>query len=326
MSNIFEHIERHVQAVWGSEPVCAHVGDIQECTVKYHPTYPELRDKAQPASYGSTVNQRLWESMVALAREDDQADGEAWRMIVLACLLPRMRNWSRRLSREWHIDVDDVRSAMVEGLLTAWHATQTGLRPTAVRGALLKGAFDNARRLVEIGSKESSKQHVEDFAPARGSDEYAQEGPLRIVDAGKIRDPGTAEKIQGELFGALLQRLGLMDYARQLHAQIRAGDRRCPAPTPDQHRATRIWIDGGNHYYWISDLLPKHVNIEAAAKALGISQAQATKASRDGELRTLWMGRSRVVSVRSLMQALGIADMIIHPDDVENGSANTGAA
>jgi len=69
----------------------------------------------------------------------------------------------------------------------------------------------------------------------------------------------------------------------------------------------------------------KYVSFEAAAKALGISQALATKAALRGELRTSWMGRSRVVSVRSLMQALGIADVIVHPDDVENGAASAGA-
>jgi hypothetical protein len=133
------------------------------------------------------------------------------------------------------------------------------------------------------------------LGPTWGADDYAKAGPLH------------------------------MDHARQLHVQISAGHRRSPAPIPDQHRATRIWVDGGNCYYWTSDLLPKYMSFEAAAKALGISRAPATKASQRGELRTSWMGRSRVVSVRSLMQALGIADMIVHPDDVENGAASAGA-
>lgn len=326
MPDVFGHIEQHVQALCGGEPVCAHVGDIQACTVKYHPTYSELRDKAEPKTYGAPANRRLWESMVALAREDEQAEGETWQMIVLSCLLPRMRNWSVRLSREWHIDVDDVRSAMVEGLLIAWGSTRFGVRPEAVRAALLKGAFDNARRLVEIGSRESSKQHVEDCAPAWEISDGAPGQPLNIVDAAEIRDPGAAERIRGEHFGALLHRLGLMEHPRRLHAQIRAGQRNSAAPLPDQHRATRIWLDGGNYYYWISDLLPKYVPFESAAKALGMSPAQATKAARKGELRPTWMGRNRVVSVRSLMQLLGIPDMIVHPDDVENGSTNTGAA
>ncbi|MCF1595747.1 helix-turn-helix domain-containing protein [Streptomyces muensis] len=85
-------------------------------------------------------------------------------------------------------------------------------------------------------------------------------------------------------------------------------------------------MDGKNLYYRISDLLPQYVSFSEAANIIGLSESQASKLARKGTLpfRILWIGNSRVVSVKSLMTILGIQDSIVHPDDVENGASHVG--
>ncbi|MCX5377039.1 hypothetical protein [Streptomyces sp. NBC_00091] len=76
MRDVFTLISERVQRDCGGEPICTHVGDVQVCAIKSHPTYQALRAKVQLGRTKSAASLRLWESVDTLARESDQREGE----------------------------------------------------------------------------------------------------------------------------------------------------------------------------------------------------------------------------------------------------------
>ncbi|MEU4892362.1 hypothetical protein AB0B12_11450 [Streptomyces sp. NPDC044780] len=127
MRDVFTLITERILRDCGGEPICAHVGDIQACAVKNHPTYQALRDKVRLGRSKSVASLRLWESVDTLARESHQQEREKWLIILLDLLTPYFRGWSKELARTWHYDVSDIRSAMVEGALAAWFSLAGGM-------------------------------------------------------------------------------------------------------------------------------------------------------------------------------------------------------
>ncbi|MFH8748305.1 hypothetical protein ACH4GK_19410 [Streptomyces rimosus] len=327
MRDVFTIITERVLRDCGGEPICAHVGDVQACTIKNHPTYQILRENVQLGRSKSVASLRLWESVDALARESGQEEREKWLMILLDLLTPCFGGWSNELARKWHYEVTDIRSAMVESTLDAWFSMAGSTPAKKLLDTIMKRAFTGARGLVEAGSSEtcatSAEYLITDIAHEQGS-------PLRassIINASTVRDPDADERIRGERTGALLQRMGAMDHAKILHGRIRSGcrdDADAPSITPAQ--VGRSWVDGKNLYYRISDLLPQYIGFSEAANVVGLSQSQASRMAGKGSLpfRVHWTGNSRVVSVKSLMNILGIHDSIVHPDDVENGASHVG--
>ncbi|MBU7597402.1 hypothetical protein JGS22_007090 [Streptomyces sp. P38-E01] len=248
-------------------------------------------------------------------------------MVLLDLLTPYFSGWSRQLARESHHDVADIRSAMMEGALEAWHSKAVGTPAGELLNAMMRRAFTGARAQVSAGSSETcaleTEYLVEDAVFGDGFALHASS----IVDAGAVRDPDADERIRGERTGALLRRMGAMESVRDLHERLRSGRRNeMDAPIVNPAQMGRSWVDGANLYYRLSDLLPQYIEFKAAANAVGISESQASKMARKGSLpfRCLWIGNSRVVAVRSLMGALDVQDSIVHPDDVENGAFHVG--
>lgn len=46
MSGIFHQIESSTRKIFGDGPVCVHVGNVKDCDIKRHPTYPKFRAEA----------------------------------------------------------------------------------------------------------------------------------------------------------------------------------------------------------------------------------------------------------------------------------------
>ncbi|WP_158712138.1 hypothetical protein [Streptomyces rimosus] len=213
---------------------------------------------------------------------------------------------------------------MVESTLDACFSSAGSTPAEKLLDTIMKRAFTGARGLVEAGSSEtcaaSAEYLITDIAHEQGS-------PLRassISNAGAVRDPDADERIRGERTGALLQRMGVMGHAKILHDRIRSGCRdEADAPSITPAQVGRTWIDGENQ---LSDLLPQYIGFSEAANVVGLSQSQASRMAGKGSLpfRVHWTGNSRVVSVKSLMNILGIHDSIVHPDDVENGASHVG--
>ncbi|MCG7204073.1 hypothetical protein [Streptomyces arenae] len=178
---------------------------------------------------------------------------------------------------------------------------------------------------MESGSSETCATSSEYLIPDAAHEEDSTLRASSIIDASTVRDPDADERIHGERAGALLQRMGAMDHVKTLHEKLRSGCRDevdSPAITPTQ--AGRSWVDGKNLYYRISDLLPQYIGFSEAANIVGLSESKASNMARKGSLpfRVLWIGNSRVVSVKSLMHVLGVQDSLVHPDDVENGASH----
>jgi hypothetical protein len=246
-------------------------------------------------------------------------------MILLDLLIPHFGRWSRELARKWRYDISDIRSAMVQGALEAWFSTASGETSRILLDAMMTRAFSDARGLVEAGRSDTCAAGTDYLVVDAAHEEHPTVLASSIIEAGTVRDPDTDEKIRGERAGALLQRMGVMDRANFLHHKIRTGFRdEAGAPSITSTQVGRSWVDGKNLYYRISDLLPQHIGFSEAAGIVGLSELQATRMARKGSLpfRVLWVGSSRVVSVKSLMHILGIQDSIVHPDDVENGAAH----
>ncbi|MFD4241253.1 hypothetical protein ACFWP3_06620 [Streptomyces sp. NPDC058525] len=327
MRDVFTLITERVLREIGGDPICAHVGDVQACAIKIHPTYQVLRGKVQLGRSKSVASLRLWESVCTLAKESTRRDREKWLMILLDLLTPYFKGWSKELAQKWRYEVSDIRSAMVEGALEAWFSMAGSTPPKKLLDTMMVRAFTSARGLVEAGSSETCAPTAE-FLIADSTHEQDSTLPSSsIIDVGTVRDPDADERIRGERTGALLQRMGAMDHAKALHRKLRSGFRDesdAPCITPAQ--VGRSWVDGKNLYYRISDLLPKHIGFSEAANAIGLSESQASRMARKGSLpfRVLWIGNSRVVLVKSLMHISGIQDSIVHPDDVENGASHVG--
>ncbi|MBK3579315.1 hypothetical protein JHN63_37060 [Streptomyces sp. MBT65] len=324
MRDIFTLITERVLRDCGMEPICTHVGDVQVCAIKSHPTYQVLRKKVRLGRSKSVASLRLWESVGTLAREGNEQEREKWLMILLDLLTPYFGGWSKELARKFHYEVSDIRSAMIEGALEAWFSMTGGMSANKLLDTMMNSAFTRARGLVEAGSSETCAASAEHLI----IDAHEEQSALRassIIDSGAVRDPDADERIRGERTGALLQRMGAMSHVKILHAKLRSGCRDeadAPAITPAQ--VGRSWVDGKNLYYRISDLLPPYIGFREAANVVDLSESQASKMAGKGSLafRVLWIGNSRVVSVKSLMCISDIQDSIVHPDDVENGASH----
>ncbi|MBW1602357.1 hypothetical protein JJV70_09590 [Streptomyces sp. JJ66] len=327
MRDVFTLITERVLRDCGGEPICAHVGNIEACAVKNHPTYQELRNKARLGRSKSVASLRLWESVGTLARESDQQEREKWLIILLDLLTPYFGGWSKELARKWHYEVSDIRSAMVEGALEAWFSLARDLPSKKVLETMMTSAFTGARGLVESGSSETCAVSAEYLIADAAHEEDSTLHASSIIDASTVHDPDANERIRGERTGSLLQRMGAMSKAKILHDKLRSGCRNeADAPAINPAQMGRSWVDGKNLYYRVSDLLPQYIGFGEAANIVGLSKSQASKMTRTGSLpfRVSWIGNSRVVSVTSLMRILGIQDSIVHPDDVENGASHVG--
>ncbi|WP_327305478.1 hypothetical protein OG730_19810 [Streptomyces sp. NBC_01298] len=325
MHDVFTLVNERVLLDCGGQPICAHAGNVQTCIIKRHPTYQKLRKESRLGRSKSVASLRIWESVGTLAREGGGQEREKWLTILVDLLTPYFMGWSKDLARQWHYDVSDVRSAMMEGVLEAWFSL-AGATPTKdLLDAMMNRAFSNARNLVGAGNSETCTEDSEYLIPDAAHEEESTLRASSIIDAGTVRDPDADERIRGERIGAVLQRMGAMDRANAFHEKIRT-DRRdegdVPSITPEQ--VGRSWVDGKNLYYRISDLLPQHVGFSEAAGIVGLSESQASRMARKGSLpfSVLWVGNRRAVSVKSLMRILGIQDSIVHPDDVENGASH----
>jgi hypothetical protein len=217
---------------------------------------------------------------------------------------------------------------MVVGALEEW-SSRACVPSKKLLDAMMSRAFTNARRLVESGRAETCAGTFEYPTASAAADTTSTMRASSIIESGKIRDPEANERIRGECFGALLQRVGAMSWTREFHEEIRNGCRDqadAPALTPAQEG--RSWVDRKNLYYRISDLLQQDIPFRAAARIFNLSESQASKMARDGTLpfRVRWIGNSRSASVRSIMLLLEISDSIVHPDDVENGAAHASGA
>lgn len=327
MRDVFTLITERVLRDSGGEPICAHVGDVQACAIKSHPTYQVLREKVRLGRSKSVASLRLWESVCTLARESGHQEREKWLMILLDLLTPYFGGWSKELARKWHYEVSDIRSAMVEGALEAWFSMSGGMPSKKLLGTMMTRAFTRARALVEAGNSETCAASAEYLIADAEHEEHSSLPASSIIDVGAVQDPDTDEKIRGERTGALLQRMGVMNQAKALHDKLRSGCRdEADTPTITAAQVGRTWADRKNLYYRLSDLLPQYIGFSEAANVVGLSESQASRMARKGSLpfRVLWIGNSRVVSVKSLMHILGIQDSIVHPDDVENGAAHVG--
>ncbi|MFB7761520.1 hypothetical protein [Streptomyces xiamenensis] len=327
MHDVFTLITERVLRDCGGEPLCAHVGNVQMCAVKKHSTYQALREKVRLGRSKSVASMRLWESVVTLAREGSQQEREKWLMILLDLLTPYFEGWSKDLARKWNYEVADIRSAMMEGALEAWFSMPGGMPSKELLNSMMTRAFKGARGLVEAASSETCTAGTEDLIAATSHEEDLTLRASSIVETRAAPDPNSNERIRGEREGALLQRMGVMSRVNIFHSKLRNGWRdEKESPPLSSEQVGRSWADGKNLYYRFSDLLPQYIGFNEAAKALGLSESQASKMARKGTLpfRVLWIGNSRAVSVASLMRILNIHDSILHPDDVENGASHAG--
>ncbi|WP_158692724.1 hypothetical protein [Streptomyces roseochromogenus] len=327
MRDVFTLITERVLRDSGGEPICAHVGDVQACAIKSHPMYQALREKVRLGRSKSVASLRLWESVCTLAREGGHQQREKWLMILLDLLTPYFGGWSKELARKWHYEVSDIRSAMVESVLEEWFSMTGGMPAKKLLDTMMNRAFAKARCLVEAGSSETCTTSTEHLISDAAHEEYSTLVASSIIDASTVQNPDADERIRGERIGALLQRMGAIEWAKTYHDKVRNGFRdEADAPSITPTQVGRSWVDGRNLYYRISDLLPQYIGFSEAANVVCLSESQASRMAKKGTLpfRVLWIGNSRVVLVRSLMHVLSIPDSIVHPDDVENGASHVG--
>lgn len=323
MPDVFDRIEWKVRKIFGEEPVCVHVGNVKECEIKRHLTYPKFRAEAIPAGVRSAPSSRLWESMIAMGRLCDLDGDDTWRLVILDCIVPCFRSLSARISRDFRVEREEIRSAMVATALEVWADTAMGVPPRHVRDRMVKAAFEVAFRHGNATSSEYSMDDMEIFfrpeIPVQGSALRA----ASIIDVNSIRDADVAEQIRGERLGALLQALGCFDAVRIFHDEIRAGRR---SGSVSQALKTlglsRSRISNPNLYYYVSDLYPSFIGLREAASVMGIAESAAHRLIRAGQFPfpVARAGRSYKVSVRALMHFMDIPDAIVHVDDVENGA------
>ncbi|NEB05973.1 hypothetical protein [Streptomyces sp. SID13726] len=327
MLDVFALITERFLRDCGEEPVCTHVGDVQVCAIKSHPTYQVLRKKVRLGRSKSVASLRLWESVGTLAREGNQREREKWLMVLLDLLTPYFRGWPKDLARKWRYDVSDIRSTMMESALETWFSLAGGMPAKKLLDVMLDRAFTAARALVEAPSAETCGTNAADLVANATHEEGSALCASSIIDASSVRDPDANERIRGECLGALLQRMGVMSHVEAHHEKIRSGRRNeKPSPVITPSQMGRVWVDGKNLYYRISEILPQYIGFSDAARIFDLSESQVSKMTQKGTLPfgVLWSGNSRVVSVKSLMHALGIHDSIVHPDDVENGASHVG--
>ncbi|MFC7825026.1 helix-turn-helix transcriptional regulator [Streptomyces sp. NPDC057375] len=322
MADIFGQIEREVRKTFANEPVCVHVGDYQECDIRRHPTYPKFRAEAIRSGLQSAPSSRLWESLIAMGRLSDLDGDHIWRLVILDCIAPSLRSLSARISHDFRVECEEIRSAMVTTALEVWAETAMGVPPRHVRDQMVKAAFEVAFRCARATSSEHSTDEPEMFDHPEVS---AQESPLKqssIIHVSNIRNADVAEQLRGERAGALLQQWGCFDAVRGFHDDLRSGRRSGSVSQAMKNSQLRYLISNPDLYYYTSDLYPRYIGLPEAASVMGVTESAARRLIKDGQfpLPAARAGRSYKVSVRALMHFKDIPDAIVHVDDVENGA------
>jgi hypothetical protein len=317
-------VEQYVRDVCGEEFICVHAGDIRHCELTRHPKYDRFRATASVVR-GETKPIRLWESMVAMGRLHDMRDDDKWRMIIVDCLMASLRSRSTEISQKLYVDLSDVRSDMVEAALTAWFETAHDVPPRQVAAVMRKRAI---RTAYQRATKLTRETCIEEPADLLDQDESPDTPGLRassIIHDADPRDPAVAEQLRGEREGALFYKHNCMEAVKRFHGDLRAGRRpevtRRAAKAP---KLIRAHLFGPSLYYYLSDLLPPFIGLPVAAEVLGIPESTAYQMVRKGVFPCppTRMGRSLRVPTPPLMHYMNIQDVIIHPDDVENGAAH----
>ncbi|MFG3103262.1 helix-turn-helix transcriptional regulator [Streptomyces sp. NPDC048182] len=325
MSDAFDCVTAHVRSAFSGEPVCVHVDNAQECEIKRHHHYDDFRSKAVVERAARRTRSRLWDSMVAMGRLSDMRGDDKWRMAVVDCLTSFLRKRSEIISREFYADLEDIRSEMVAAALDTWVATEVGTPPSEVPGLMLKAAVNAAYACAKVHDNEST---IGDSDVLRAQAEAPKEFTINasaVIHNANVRDPAVAEQILGESHGAKLQRFVPSHLIEAFHQDIRTGRRpSVPNRLATESMLTRTFVTGGNHYYYASDLYPTFVGLPIAAEVLGIAPSSAYRMVRAGTFPcpTTFMGRKHQVYMKALMSYLAIPDIIVHPDDVENGAAH----
>ncbi|OCC09087.1 hypothetical protein A3Q37_05108 [Streptomyces sp. PTY087I2] len=322
MPDVFDRIEWKVRDVFGEGPVCVHVGNVEECEIKRHPTYPKFRAEAISSGVRSAASSRLWESLIAMGRLSDLEGDDTWRLVILDCIVPCFRTTSTRISRDFRVDREELRSAMVATALEVWADTAAGVPPRHVRDRMVKAAFDVA---WQLGNSSPSEYPTDDVEIYDGPDISGPRTSLKaasVIDLNFMRDADFVEQIRGERFGALFERLGHFDAVRFFHEEIRAGRRLGSVSKSKASGLHRYWISNPNHYYYASDLYPSYIGLREAASVMGIAESAARRLISAGQFPfpVARAGRSYRVSVRALMHFKDIPDAIVYIDDVENGA------
>ena len=325
MPDVFDHIERKAREVFGGGRVCVHVGNVEECEIKRHPTYQKFRAEAISAGVRSAPSSRLWESLIAMGRLCDLEGDDTWRLVILDCIVPCFRSLSTKIARDFRVEREDIRSSMVTTALEVWADTAMGVPPRHVRDRMVRAAFEVAFRRGNVSLTEYSMDDVEVFI----SEPPVQSPGLSassIIDVNSIRDVDVAEKIRGERLGAIFQRAGRFDVVRDFHEGIRSGRHSGSVSQAVASGLSRSWISSQNLYYYASDIYPKFTGLREAAGVMGIPESTAHRLVRAGEFPfpAARAGRSYKVSVKALMHFADIPDSVVHVDDVENGALHAG--
>lgn len=329
MPDVLDRIEWDVRKIFGDEPVCVHVGDANECEIKRHLTYPKFRAEAVSAGVRSAPSSRLWESMIAMGRLCDMEGDDTWRLVILDCIVPSFRALSARISRDFKVEREELRAAMVITALEVWADTAVGVPPRHVRDRMVKAAFEVAYRRGSIGSSEYPADEVEMLFRPESNVQDSVLKALSIIDVQNIRDVDVAEQIRGERLGALLQGLGCFAVVRGFHDDLRAGRRSGSVnQAVKASRLARSRISSTNLYYYASDLYPSFIGLREAASVMEITESAVYRLIRAGEFPfpVARAGRSYKVSVRALMHFMDISDALVHVEDVENGALHASGA
>ncbi|WP_143676787.1 helix-turn-helix domain-containing protein [Kitasatospora sp. GP30] len=261
--------------------------------------------------------------MIAMGRLCDLDGDDTWRMVILDCIVPCFRSLSTRIAREFRVEREELRSAMVATALEVWADTSQGVPPRHVRDRMVKAAFEVA---FQRGKARSPEQSTDDIEILLSPEIPAHGAPLRassVIDVNNIRDADVAEQIRGERLGALLHGLGCFDAVRGFHEEIRAGHRSGSiSQAVKASGLSRTRISNPNLYYYTSDLYPSFIGLREAAGVMGVAESTAYRLIRAGQfpLPVARAGRSYKVSVRALMHFTDIPDAIVHVDDIENGA------
>ncbi|MFV0133877.1 helix-turn-helix domain-containing protein [Streptomyces sp. HMX87] len=262
-----------------------------------------------------------------MGRLCDLDGDDRWRLVILDCIVPCFRSLSAKISRDFRVELEEIRSAMMATALEVWVDTALGVPPRHVRDRMVKAAFEMAFRYGNVASAEYSRDDLETFdqpeVPTQGSALRASS----IIDIGSIRDSDVAEQIRGERLGALFQRVGCSDAVQGFHEDLRTGRRSgSVSQAVRASRLSRSRISSPNLYYYASDLYPSFVGLQEAADVMGISISGAHRLIRAGQfpLPVARAGRSYKVSVKALMHFKDIPDALVHVDDIENGALHAG--
>ncbi|MFJ2743876.1 hypothetical protein ACIO3O_29980 [Streptomyces sp. NPDC087440] len=326
--DVFACAEKYVLEMFAGAAVCVHTGDVLECTVRRHPGYSSFRSEMMDDLVRRKGKRsKRWEALIAMGRLAEMGDDDTWKMAFIDCLSPVLRRRSRNISRDFGTDLEDVLSDMFEAVLLAWIETGHGCPPGGVRHYVIKSAYNLAHKRAKVDGGEQPFDAMDDFpSSVEDSFSFTMRNSVVVNDA-DVRDPVVAEQIRGERFGALLRKMGYGEEMTSFHQKIRDGLH----PEISQRVlksgvATRVWVDGVERYYYVSDFYPKFIGLRDAAKVMGIAESAAYRMLRDGDLPlpVNSSGRSYQVSVRALMSHMEIPDMVVHMDDVENGAGHAG--